>query len=282
MKQKPARSSFASLLQEEVQFKEEEYPKVTVIIPTLNASALITITMENVVNQDYPNLEIILIDSGSIDRTIEIVKSFKDKRIKIYSVSEYSRYEMLNHGISHAEGVYINFLFPGDFFISNQSVRWMMNLALQNNEPHLVYGGSLLNTGKTDVKILYRPLTLDLLKSGKQPTSIQACFFKNEVFKILGKLDSNLSLRGGYDLFCRFMLNGTLSFQSTTRVITDYDIRSVTRNMVVTHFFETMSIINRYFGLWAVFTWLGKQSDVTRYLKLWFRSVRVAFLGKAG
>ncbi len=59
-------------------------PLISVILPTYNGEKYITETLESVLNQTYKNLEIIITDDASTDGTVEIVKSYNDKRIKLY------------------------------------------------------------------------------------------------------------------------------------------------------------------------------------------------------
>jgi glycosyltransferase involved in cell wall biosynthesis len=67
------------------------YPKVSIVIPTLNCSQSISGTIESVLQQDYPHLEIIIIDASSIDRTVEVIQSYHDPKIRFYSVATYHR-----------------------------------------------------------------------------------------------------------------------------------------------------------------------------------------------
>lgn len=262
-------------------YHDYEYPKVSIIIPTLNCSQLISLTLESLLTQDYPDFEILIIDAGSYDRTLEVINSYHSHRIQLFSISQYQRYEMLNKGISHASGMYLNFLFPGDFYISKDALRSVMSLALDNDRPELIYCGTLLRDGKSEVKILYRPLTLDLLKNGQQPTSLQSCWFSIDAFSVLGKFNAKLRQRGGYDLMCRFVLDGKLRHVSLNRVLIDYDLRWVTRTNVFCHFWETRRIITKYFGYWATYKWFWQQKDVGRFMRLWFRSLKIAFFGRS-
>lgn len=261
-------------------YRNYEYPKVSIIIPTQNSAHLIASTLKTLLVQDYPHFEVIVIDASSKDRTLEVIKSFRDPRVTTHSVSDYSRYEMLNKGITHATGDYLNFLFPGDFYLYKLTLREMMKLAMEKSLPTLVYCGTLLRDGRSEVKNLYRPLTIDLLKLGRQPTSLQSCWFKECTFKQVGKFDTNLKLRGGLDLLCRIELNSTDQAASIFRIYTDYDLRAVTRKMVFRHFYETFAIIFRYFGYGSALKWLFKQKDAARYLKLWWHSFQLAFVGK--
>lgn len=261
-------------------FNNYEYPRVSIIIPTYNCAQVIGLTLESILPQHYPNFEIIVVDARSTDRTLEIVKGYRDEKIRVFSVSAPKRYEMLNKGITHATGGYINFLFPGDFYIYNDTIKYMMTLALEHDKPYIVYCGTLLRNGKSEVKILYRQLNLQLLQHGQQPTSLQSCWFRTDIFSQIGKFNTTYRLRGGYELLCRLTMNPKFQAVSTQRVLTDYDLRLVTRRMVLRHFWETLRTIYRYFGLIAALKWLATQKDTARFIKLWLRNVRVAFLGR--
>lgn len=276
--------SFDTLLSQlslvEAKYHDYEFPKVSIIIPVYNCSQSITTTLESLLNQDYPDFEIVIVDGGSTDRTLEVIKSFKVDKVHIYSVSTQDRYEMLNKGISQSGGIYLNFLFPGDFYIYKETLKHMMAVALDHDRPSLVYCGTLLRDGKTEIKLLFRHLSLKLLRKGQQPTSLQSIWFKNETFRKIGKFNTSLGLRGGYEMLCRFSLHHGLRAVSTNRVFTDYDLRWVTRKLVVRHFWETMCTIYKYFGLLDTFRWFFYQKDMARFAKLWLRSVKMAFLGR--
>ena len=261
-------------------YHDYELPQVSIVIPAFNCAQNISATLDSVLKQNYPNFELVVVESGSIDRTLEIIESYQDSRIHIYSVPIGQRYEMINKGISQSRGAYINFLFPGDFYIHQNTLKYMMSLALENPEARLVYCGTLLREGRTEVKVLFRSLSIDLLRRGQQPTSLQSIWFRQDVFKEIGKFNTSLQLRGGYELLCRFCLHENLKTASTSRVLIDYDLRWVTKWMVIRHFFETMQIVHQYFGFWATVRWLFIQKDTLRFTKLWWRSVKVAFYGR--
>lgn len=258
----------------------DQLPKVSIIIPTINCASIIPITLESLLVQDYPDFEIIIVDGGSEDRTPEVIERYRSNKIHLYSIALCSRYEMLNRGLSQSQGEYINFLFPGDFYLHPKTLKSIIALALDKDRPQLVYCGTLLRDAKTEVKVLYRELTLDLLKRGQQPTSLQSCWFRSDALRKLGKFNPTYSQRGGFDVMCRFMLQKDFRFASQKRILIDYDLRSVTREMVITHFLETMRTIYTYFGFFAMMRWLiFYQKDFRRITRLWMRSLRLAFSG---
>lgn len=262
-------------------YHDYEYPKVTVVIPTLNCAQLVEITLESVFKQVYPDFEVIIVDAGSSDRTLEVVRAARSDKVRIFTASHYQLYEMLNKGISQATGRYLNFLFPGDYYIYSETLKEVMSLAIEHEEPELAFCGTLLRDGRREVKIMYRHLTMRLLKRGQQPTSLQSIWFRSDLFRELGKFNTTYQLRGGYEFLCRFALHKNLGAVSTDRVLTDYDLRIISREKVFLHFWETFRTIWRFFGLAPTLRWLFfYQRDLRRLLVLWSRNIRVAFTGK--
>lgn len=86
--------------------KKKTAPLVSVILPMYNAEATIKECMDSIINQTYKNLEIIVIDDGSTDKSVDIVKSYVDARIRIYQYThDYIR--NVNRGFSLCKGEYI-------------------------------------------------------------------------------------------------------------------------------------------------------------------------------
>ncbi len=89
-------------------------PKVSVVIPVFNVSIYIKQSLKSILNQTYKNFEVLIIDDGSTDSTLKIVKTFKDKRIKILKNNKNSGLVVsINKGIETARGEYIA-RFDGD------------------------------------------------------------------------------------------------------------------------------------------------------------------------
>jgi len=269
-----------TILQTQAGYQDYEFPKISVVIPTYNSAEKISLTFDSVLRQHYPDFEMIVVDSGSTDRTLEVIKNYRDERIHIYSVSGFERYEMLNKGIAQSKGDYVNCLFPGDFYIRSETLRHMMGLAIKHGNPPLLYCGTLIRDGRSEPKILLRPLNLQFLKKGLQPTSLQSCWFRTDILRELGKFDTEYRLRGGFELMCRYCLQVKQEFIATNWVLTDYDLRLVTRAMVTRHFFETLRTIYRHFGILTTIRWLFIQKDLSRMLRIWYRGVKTAFYGR--
>lgn len=105
--------------------------KVSVIIPVYNSSKHIRECLDSVIKQTYKNLEIILVDDNSTDDSVEIIKSYNDKRIKLIESKEnVGAAESRNKGVKEATGNYICFIDSDDFWKLNKiekQVRFIKN-----------------------------------------------------------------------------------------------------------------------------------------------------------
>lgn len=86
----------------------------TIIIPTFNRADRIAGTLQSVLNQNYENFELIIVDDGSTDHTKDIITAFVDKRIRYFKKENEERAIARNFGIDKAKGDYITFLDSDD------------------------------------------------------------------------------------------------------------------------------------------------------------------------
>ncbi len=91
--------------------------KFTIIIPTYNRAELLKEALQSLMDQDYSNFEVIVVDDGGADNSEEVVNAFNDDRIKYFWKENEERSIARNFGISHASGDYIGFLDSDDFHL---------------------------------------------------------------------------------------------------------------------------------------------------------------------
>ena len=91
-------------------------PNISIIIPAYNAEATIMETIESVQQQTFSDFELIVINDGSTDRTLKLLQSIKDERLKVFSYENGGLSTARNRGISHVTGEFIAFLDADDLW----------------------------------------------------------------------------------------------------------------------------------------------------------------------
>lgn len=94
-------------------------PLISVVTVCYNAVNNIERTIQSITNQAYSNIEYIIIDGGSTDGTIDIIKKYVDKITYWVSEPDKGIYDAMNKGIKVATGEWINFMNCGDFFVNS-------------------------------------------------------------------------------------------------------------------------------------------------------------------
>lgn len=89
-------------------------PLVSVILPSYNHASYIGEAIESVLQQSHNNLELIIVDDGSADNSLEIIKSYPDKRIRVVEQSNQGAHNAINRGLSLANGEYLTILNSDD------------------------------------------------------------------------------------------------------------------------------------------------------------------------
>ena len=94
--------------------------KISIITVCFNAVGVIEKTILSVISQTYNDVEYIIIDGGSTDGTLDIVKKYENYIAYWISEPDSGIYNAMNKGVKHATGLYCNFMNAGDFFINEK------------------------------------------------------------------------------------------------------------------------------------------------------------------
>lgn len=116
--------------------------RISVVTVSFNAEACIEKTMLSVIGQDYGNLEYIVIDGGSTDRTAEIIRSHQDRLSYWCSEKDGGIYFGMNKGIDAATGEYILFMNADDVFVDSHVISDVVAFIETHPDADVIYGDS--------------------------------------------------------------------------------------------------------------------------------------------
>lgn len=151
---------------------------ISVITVVYNGVTTIEETICSVINQTYTNIEYIIIDGGSTDGTVDIIKKYSDKISYWISEPDKGIYDAMNKGIKIATGDWVSFMNSGDIF-SEKNIIQKICIAIVCNAD-IVYGDTLLKYSWGIIEGKASPL--DDLES-HLPFSHQSCLIKTKLMK---------------------------------------------------------------------------------------------------
>ena len=118
-------------------------PKISVVVPTYNQGQFIEQTLASIIGQQWPNLEILVIDGGSTDQTAQVVEKYRGSIAHFVSEKDSGQAEAINKGFRMATGDILCWLNSDDMYLPCTLER-IAALLPSTSEPALVYGGCLM------------------------------------------------------------------------------------------------------------------------------------------
>jgi glycosyltransferase involved in cell wall biosynthesis len=182
--------------------------KISIITITYNSEKTVEDTIKSVVSQDFPNVEYLIIDGLSKDKTLQVVNKYSAYIDKVVSEKDKGLYDALNKGIKHATGEVIGMLHSDDVYANNQVLskvaqQFAIDPALEAVYADLVFvdrenTDKVLRTWKSGA---YKE---DAFKQGWMPPH-PTFFVKKSVYERLGGFNLDLKLSADYELMLRFI-----------------------------------------------------------------------------
>ena len=123
--------------------------KFSVITVTLNSAHSLRDTLNSVNSQSYKNIEHIIVDGGSNDQTISLLKKYSNSKNKFYVKKGFGIYKSINYGIKKATGKYICILHSDDIFQSNDTLK-DLSFTIKRNKSYGVFLGNVAYFDKVD------------------------------------------------------------------------------------------------------------------------------------
>lgn len=186
------------------------YPKITVITPSFNQGQYIEETILSIIGQDYPNLEYIIIDGGSTDNTIDIIKKYENKIHYWVSEKDKGQSNAINKGLQRASGDIINWINSDDQLVPGALSAIARHFSA--NPDAIIVHGRIEYFGETSnyfsTNLTKKDLGTKYVSHICMPQP--GAFFKKKLIKEQGYLDETLHFSMDTDLFMRAGLHYSL------------------------------------------------------------------------
>jgi len=182
---------------------ETGYLKMSIVTVSFNQGQFIEDNIKSVINQNYPNIEHIIIDAGSTDGTLGILKKY-DKHIDWISEPDKGQSNGLNKGFKKSSGEIIGWI-NSDDRLAPGALHKIARFFNDNPDEIAVVGDQAIinEEGKVQRIIKSRAYDFDYLLNQAKGITQNSTFFKREVFEKTGYLDESLHFAMDHDLFIR-------------------------------------------------------------------------------
>jgi glycosyltransferase involved in cell wall biosynthesis len=231
-----------------------DLPLVSIVTPSLNMGRFLRETIQSVLSQDYPRIEYIVMDGGSTDDTLQILKEFEGK-LEYYSGPDGGTADAINRGLQRSHGTIFTFLNADDAYLPGAVSRAVAEL-LENPSAGVVYGDAYWTDGNGQTLGAYPTRTFELDLLGRECFICQpAAFLRRTVFEQAGCLDPDLQFTFDYDLWIRVARFSTLrkidGFLAASRMHKDNKTVGQRRQVLE----ETLRMLQRNVG-YVPFDWV--------------------------
>jgi glycosyltransferase involved in cell wall biosynthesis len=179
-------------------------PEITVVTPSYNQGNFLEETILSVLAQNYPKIEYVIMDGGSDDSSVEIIKRYSHRLAYWESEKDRGQSHAINKGLRMATGEIMGWLCSDDTYLQGALMKVGAFMA-QNPGIDVIYGDVAAIDGEGNVMTATRSLNFNRLgllsRSGSIPQP--ASFFRKEVLDRIGYLDESIEYCMDYEFFLR-------------------------------------------------------------------------------
>jgi glycosyltransferase involved in cell wall biosynthesis len=183
---------------------------VSIITPSYNQAPFLEQTIQSVLEQDYPHIEYIVVDGGSTDDSVEVIKKYVDRLAYWISEKDSGQAEAINKGFARANGEIVAWLNSDDYYLRH-TISIVVRCFEQNPDVILVYGNMFAvdGNGQTINVLKYKQLSLEDLLCF-QIIGQPSVFFRRSALEKVGWLDPTFHFMLDHHLWIRLAQQGRI------------------------------------------------------------------------
>ena len=183
------------------------FPRISIVIPSYNQGQFLEETILSVLNQQYPNLELFVVDGGSNDNSIDIIRKYEQYITWWVSEKDKGQSEAINKGFKKATGEIVGWLCSDDLYTPGTLMKVAAEFSTASFQTGLIHGGTVLFNARKEVEKRFNYLNpcIESYVSGivfSQPST----FYKKKYLDQVGYVDESFHYGMDFDLFMRLSL----------------------------------------------------------------------------
>ena len=184
-----------------------DFPKISIVIPSFNQGQYLEETIVSIIDQQYPDLELFVVDGGSTDGSVDIIRKYEQYVTWWVSEKDKGQSDAINKGFARAKGDIISWICSDDLLVADTLKTAALHFLKADKKIGLIHGGAIVFElhGVKERRFTYQQPVKEAYLSGivfPQPAS----FFRKSFFDKAGPLDDGLHYGMDYDLYVRLSL----------------------------------------------------------------------------
>lgn len=292
--------------QDSTKTEVKSWPTISIVTPSFNQGQFIEATICSVLNQSYPFLEYILIDGGSTDETVQIIKKYESSITYWVSEQDTGQSHAINKGFKKASGDILAWLNSDDVYCSD-TLTVIGQYFTQN--PHIMLLSGYCNLSDPDLNIVGVKKTVPFsqahfLEGGNVPGQ-PAIFFRKEILELVGYLNEDLhyvmdweywlriSMAVPYSQIClmdrplatarlwaqaKTSIAGAKSIQERENILTQYFYKWTQSSLIRTPlYFNAFGNLSKRYAqtYWQNQQYRSALSNLAKYINHWYQGQRI-------
>ncbi|MBW2741911.1 MAG: glycosyltransferase [Deltaproteobacteria bacterium] len=190
---------------------QERYPAISIVTPNYNQGKFLEKCIQSILSQDYPDLELIIIDGGSTDESVEIIKKYENQLTFWVSEKDEGQADAINKGLRHVTGEIFNWINSDDYLEPGALFKCADAYKENPSAAGWIGGCRRIDSNGMVLNVIY-PNGFDRENIGQNWYGTQfyqpACFLSTKIVKELNGLDKNLYIALDLDLWIRVLEKG--------------------------------------------------------------------------
>jgi len=232
-----------------------EEPLVSIITITRNRAKIISRSIESILNQSYSNFEHIIVDGASTDNTVEVVKAYKDKRIKLIQLNENIPIpKTIQIGFEESRGKYITFLDDDDEYLPTK-IEKQLNLIKKLSHDYgfvycwMDYYDNSNHKHISSFQPKFRGNVSELIVERPNLSGTPTFFFRRNVYKQFGGWKEGIGIISDWELAVRVCQQYKVDFvpEALVKVFIDDNINRMSNKNYYKNFYSNLIIFHKYF-----------------------------------